>query len=155
MGKHEYGITLRWTGNRGSGTSGYRDYGRDHAVSSPGKSAELALSSDPHFRGDAARFNPEDLLVTSLSSCHMLSYLHLCAVHGIVVTAYEDHATGAMIEDEISARFTEVRLRPRVAVAAGSDEALALSLHEKAGALCFIARSVNFPVLHEPVIVNS
>ncbi len=154
MRTHEYEITLRWTGNLGTGTSDYRSYGRDHEVSSPGKTAVMPLSSDPHFRGDASRYNPEELLLAALSSCHMLSYLHLCAINKIVVTGYEDDAVGTMPEDDLSARFTEVTLRPQVTISAESDAAKAMELHEEAGRLCFIARSVNFPVLHKPVISN-
>jgi organic hydroperoxide reductase OsmC/OhrA len=155
MKKHEYTIALRWTGNRGTGTSDYKAYGRDHEVSGPLKGSVLAGSSDPYFRGDASRYNPEELLVASLSACHMLSYLHLCAVNGVVVTAYQDDAAGTMVEDGAgSAQFTEVTLRPRVTIAPESDAAKAMALHEDAGRLCFIARSVRFPVRHEPVIVN-
>lgn len=156
MKKHEYAIALKWTGNRGSGTSAYKAYGRDHEITAALKAAPLAGSSDPHFHGDGTRYNPEDLLVASLSACHLLSYLHLCAVNGVVVTAYEDSASGTMVEDQPNtARFTEVMLRPQVAITAGSDPAKALALHEEAGKLCFIARSVNFPVRHEPVISSS
>jgi organic hydroperoxide reductase OsmC/OhrA len=152
MKRHEYTTNLRWTGNRGTGTSDYKAYGRDHEVAVPLKSPVLPLSSDPHFRGDGSRYNPEDLLVASLSSCHLLSYLHLCAINQIVVTAYDDNASGTMMEDDVSARFTEVTLRPRVTVSPESDAVRAMELHEEAGRLCFIARSVNFPVRHEPVI---
>lgn len=156
MSKHAYKTSLRWTGNKGTGTSDYRAYARDYEITSPLKSTTLEGSSDPHFRGDAARYNPEDLLVASLSACHMLSYLHLCAVNHIVVTNYTDDATGTMAENPYgSGQFTEVTLRPQVTVAAGSDATKALHLHEEAGKLCFIARSVNFPVRHEPLISNS
>jgi organic hydroperoxide reductase OsmC/OhrA len=155
MRKHEYKTSLRWTGNRGAGTLDYRAYARDYEITGPSKAATLPGSSDPHFRGDATRYNPEDLLVASLSACHLLSYLHLCAVNKIVVTAYEDDATGAMAENaDGSGQFTEVTLRPRVTITAESDAAKAAALHEDAGKLCFIARSVNFPVHHEPVISN-
>src|SRR5580704_10457334 len=155
MRKHEYKTSLRWTGNLGAGTSDYRAYARDYEITGPSKAATLPGSSDPHFRGDATRYNPEDLLVASLSACHLLSYLHLCAVNKIVVTAYEDDATGAMAENaDGSGQFTEVTLRPRVTITAESDAAKAAALHEDAGKLCFIARSVNFPVRHEPVISN-
>jgi organic hydroperoxide reductase OsmC/OhrA len=155
MKKHEYQTSLRWTGNRGTGTSDYRAYGRDHEITGALKTVVLPGSSDPHFRGDATRYNPEDLLVASLSACHMLSYLHLCAINHVVVTAYEDDATGTMAENnDGSGEFTEVMLRPRVTITAESDAAKAISLHEEAGALCFIARSVNFPVRHQPVITN-
>ena len=155
MSKHQYTTHIRWTGNQGTGTSEYRAYSRNHEITAPKKSAPIAGSSDPHFRGEAARYNPEDLLVASLSACHMLSYLHLCAINGVVVTAYEDEATGAMRENKDgSGEFTEVMLRPRVTVTAASDRTRAMQLHEEAGKLCFIARSVNFPVRHEPIISN-
>ena len=155
MREHKYTTTLKWTGNKGTGTSDYKAYSRDHEISAPLKTIVLPGSSDPHFRGDGARYNPEDFLVASLSACHMLSYLHLCAVNNIVVTAYEDEASGAMRENrDGSGDFTEVMLRPRVTVTAESDAARALALHEDAGRLCFIARSVRFPVRHEPVILN-
>ena len=155
MSKHEYTTHIRWTGNEGAGTSEYRAYGRNHEITAPKKSAPIAGSSDAHFRGEAARYNPEDLLIASLSACHMLSYLHLCAINDVVVTAYEDEATGAMRENKDgSGEFTEVVLRPRVTVTSASDRTKALQLHEEAGKLCFIARSVNFPVRHEPIISN-
>lgn len=155
MRKHEYQTSLRWTGNRGTGTSDYRAYTRDHEITGASKTVVVPGSSDPHFRGDATRYNPEDLLVASLSACHMLSYLHLCAVNHVVVTAYEDDATGTMAENsDGSGEFTEVMLRPRVTITAESDAAKAAALHEEAGKLCFIARSVNFPVRHDPVIAN-
>lgn len=155
MKKHDYTTHMRWTGNRGTGTSGYRDYGRDHEIAAPLKATTIAGSSDAHFRGDAARYNPEDLLVASLSACHMLSYLHLCALNNVVVTAYEDDAIGTMIENpDGSGEFAEVMLRPRVTLTPASDRTKAMDLHEEAGKLCFIARSMNFPVRHEPVISN-
>jgi len=149
--RHRYAVTVEWTGNRGEGTATYRSYSRDHAIAVAGKPA-IAGSSDPVFRGDASRHNPEDFLVSALSACHMLSYLHLCAVSGIVVTAYEDHAAGDMRETaDGGGRFTGVVLRPRVTISAG-DPGLARALHEKAHRLCFIASSVNFPVTCEPEI---
>jgi organic hydroperoxide reductase OsmC/OhrA len=149
---HRYDARTSWTGNRGAGTSGYRAYSRDHEIAADGK-PPIAGSSDRAFRGDPARWNPEDLLVSALSSCHMLSYLHLCAVSGIVVTAYEDRASGEMRETEDGGgRFASAVLRPRVTISAG-DAVLARALHEKAHHLCFIASSVNFPVGCEPEIV--
>jgi len=156
MNKHQYKTSLRWTGNQGTGTSNYRAYARNYEITGPLKAATLQGSSDPHFRGDATKHNPEDLLVASLSACHMLSYLHLCAINNIVVTAYHDDATGIMAENpDGSGQFTEVTLHPRVTITSVSDPAKALQLHEDAGKLCFIARSVNFPVRHEPLISNS
>ena len=142
--RHTYTTQLVWTGNRGAGTSGYGAYDRAHEVKAAGKPA-LPLSSDPHFRGDRARHNPEELLVAALSSCHMLWYLHLAAEAGVVVTAYEDSAEGVMDEAaDGSGRFSRVTLRPRVHCAPDADTALALALHERAHAKCFIANSVNF-----------
>jgi len=150
--QHRYGVRLDWTGNLGTGTSSYRAYSRDHSLSAPGKPAILG-SSDPAFRGDPARWNPEDSLVGALSACHHLWYLALCATNGIVVTAYEDEAEGVMEEVAGGAgQFTSVVLRPRVTLAAGSDRDKALALHHEASEKCFIARSVNFPVTHEPVV---
>jgi organic hydroperoxide reductase OsmC/OhrA len=150
--EHSYSVNVSWTGNLGQGTSSYRTYARDHEISALGKPTVLA-SSDASFRGDQSRYNPEDLLVASLSACHMLSYLHLCAVSGIVVTDYQDEAKGIMVETKGGGgHFTEVTLRPAVKVTPGSDTDLALQLHEKAHHLCFIASSVNFPVLCEPSI---
>ena len=153
---HSYQARIRWTGNRGSGTSSYRDYDRDwewQARSKEGDKVTVRGSADPAFRGDASRHNPEDLLVASLSSCHLLWYLHLCADAGIVVTAYEDDAEGEMATHAGGGgEFVSVTLKPRVTIAAGGDAEKAHALHEKAHELCFIARSVNFPVRCEPEI---
>ena len=151
--EHSYDVTVTWTGNRGAGTSGYRDYGRDHDVSADGPPV-LAGSADPVFRGDPARWNPELELIAALSQCHMLWYLHLCSAAGVVVTAYTDQARGAMAEDDDGGgQFTEVVLRPRVVVAEPAMIERARRLHARAHQMCFIARSVNFPVRHEPLIV--
>lgn len=151
-GQHDYEVTIEWTGNRGTGTSDYRAYGREHTVSA-GEKPVILGSSDPAFRGDAARWNPEELLVASLSACHKLWYLHLCAVSGVRVLAYRDHAVGTMVDDEATGgRFTRVLLRPHVTVRPGDDLALAQRLHAEAHARCFIANSVNFPVEHQPVV---
>ncbi len=150
---HSYSVTIDWTGNLGSGTSGYTAYRRDYRVSAAGK-PPIAGSSDPAFRGDGARWNPEDLLVASLSACHQLWYLHLCAVNNITVLAYHDDASGTMVEGrgEI-ARFSQVVLRPRVTVSPGDDVARAEALHHDAHTECFIANSVNFAVDIAPVMV--
>jgi organic hydroperoxide reductase OsmC/OhrA len=151
-GKHVYTTMLKWTGNLGTGTSGYRDYLRDHVIEAAGKPA-LAGSADPHFRGDAGRWNPEELLVASLSACHQLSYLHLCADAGIVVDSYEDQADGTLVLGaDGGGQFERVVLRPQVGLAAGADADLAVALHVKAHGLCFIARSMGFPVEVEPVV---
>ncbi|HZW93399.1 MAG TPA: OsmC family protein [Candidatus Eremiobacteraceae bacterium] len=146
MKQHTYEVQVAWTGNQGQGTKAYKSYKRDHAITAAGKPPLLA-SSDPAFCGDPARYNPEELLVASLSSCHMLWYLHLCAVNGVVVTDYQDDATGVMNENrDGSGAFVEVTLHPRVTIEGDADRAKALSLHEEAHHKCFIANSVNFPV---------
>jgi organic hydroperoxide reductase OsmC/OhrA len=150
---HRYVVRTEWTGNNGTGTSSYRSYERAHELTADGKPA-IAGSSDPAFRGDAARWNPEDLLVASLSSCHMLSFLHRAAVAGVVVLAYDDEAAGIMREtDDGGGSFVEVVLRPRVAVSTPEMAARCDSLHEQAHAACFIATSVAFPVRHEPTTI--
>ncbi|MEH3046995.1 MAG: OsmC family protein [Sphingomonas adhaesiva] len=152
MREHGYAVRTVWTGNLGEGTATYRGYARDHVVSAAGK-ADLAASADPAFRGDPARWNPEELLVASLSGCHQLWYLSLCAEAGVVVTAYEDAAEGVMAEETGGAgQFVSVTLRPRVTIASGDMEK-ARALHERAHAMCFIARSVNFPVTCEAEVV--
>lgn len=151
--QHTYSISVTWTGNTGSGTSRYNGYSRDYTVAAPGK-PDIAGSSDPAFRGDPKRYNPEDLLVVALSSCHMLSYLHLAAVGGVVVIGYVDDAGGIMTQDaKGSGAFTRVTLRPRVTITAASDPAKARELHHAAHEVCFIANSVNFPIGCEPEII--
>jgi organic hydroperoxide reductase OsmC/OhrA len=150
---HTYDVTVEWTGDLGSGTDGYRSFSRAHEVLGDGKTP-IAASSDPAFRGDATRWNPEELLVASVAQCHMLWYLHLCAVNGVVVTDYADHAHGVMTMDESGGggQITAVTLRPEVTVAKASMTEKARSLHDDINAVCFIARSVNFPITHVPVI---
>lgn len=150
-GEHQYRVSIEWTGNQGSGTSGYRDYGRNHEIRAEGKPT-IPGSSDPAFRGDPARWNPEDLLVASASACHKLWYLHLCSEAGIVVEAYVDHAVGTMIDTATQGGFTRIVLHPRVTIRAGGDVALAERLHHAAHEKCYIANSVNFPIECEPVI---
>lgn len=141
---------MRWTGNTGQGTREYRGYARSHEYSVDGKPA-IPGSSDPTFRGDATRYNPEELLVMSLSSCHMLWYLHLCAERSIEVVEYVDDAIGTMVEDaDRGGYFTNVVLKPRVTLAPGSEVGAAEALHDRAHHLCFVANSVNFPVRCEP-----
>jgi len=151
---HRYRVDVEWTGNRGTGTDGYRNYSRNHVIRIPGK-PDLAGSSDPAFRGDATRHNPEDMLVAALSACHMLSYLHMATVAGVVVVAYDDSAEGTMATEGDGGHFTEVVLRPVVTIRADSDPGKALAAHEAAHHACFIANSVNFPVRCEPRIVIS
>lgn len=152
MKHHHYHATITWTGNRGSGTSDYRAYDRNHTVAIGGK-PPIEATSDPAFRGDPSKHTPEDMLVSSLSSCHMLWYLHLCAVNGVIVTAYDDQASGVMEENsDGSGQFIGVVLNPVVTVRSEDMIDLALSLHQEATRKCFIARSVNFDVRHKPQI---
>ncbi|MDP5225645.1 MULTISPECIES: OsmC family protein [Arthrobacter] len=147
---HHYDVTVDWTGNLGTGTSSYREYSRDHVIQLPGL-PELPGSSDPAFRGDKTRYNPEQFLLTALAQCHMLSYLHVAVMNGVVVTGYRDQATGTMrLNRDGSGQFEEVMLNPVVTVAEESMLATANELHREANRLCFIANSVNFPVHHRP-----
>ena len=149
--QHEYKTSITWTGNKGSGTNDYRQYERSHTIRIDHK-VDILASSDAPFRGDVSKHNPEDMLVASLSSCHMLWYLHLCADAGVIVTDYVDNALGTMVEvPGGGGHFTEVMLNPVVTV---TDKAMidkANALHDKAHEKCFIASSMNFPVRHTPV----
>lgn len=149
-GTHAYAVEVTWTGDTGSGTSSYRSYRRTTTVSAAGK-PPIPGSSDPHFRGDADRWNPEELLVAALSQCHLLSFLHAAAVAGVVVVGYTDAATGTMVAAGNGGRMTSVVLHPVVTVASSSMVEQIPALHETAHHDCFIASSVNFPVTHEPV----
>jgi organic hydroperoxide reductase OsmC/OhrA len=150
--RHTYRVTVEWTGNRGLGTAGHAAYGRDHTIFA-GAKPPIAGSSDPAFRGDPARWNPEDLLLASISACHKLWYLGLCAKAGISVLAYRDDAEATMVEDSNgSGRFVRAVLRPRITIQAGGDVGTARQLHHDAHEYCFIANSVNFPVTCEPTI---
>ncbi len=148
--QHTYKLNVQWTGNTGTGTTGYKAYERSHHIYSNGKSG-IQCSSDPAFRGDVTKYNPEELLVASIASCHMLWYLHLCADAGIIVVSYIDYAVGIMQETETgSGFFKEVTLFPEVTVKDASMVEKANSLHHKANEYCFIANSVKFPIHHQP-----
>ncbi|MCY7328941.1 MAG: OsmC family protein [Saprospiraceae bacterium] len=148
---HHYDLVVKWTGNTGKGTSDHRQYARSHTVSIPQK-ADILCSSDPSFRGDRTRHNPEELFLASISTCHMLWFLHLCSENGVIVTDYEDQATGTMQETEAGGgHFTEVILHPLVTVTDGSMCERADALHHRANELCFIANSCNFLIHHKPV----
>jgi organic hydroperoxide reductase OsmC/OhrA len=151
MRTHTYSIRNEWTGNQGTGTSAYTAYSRDHELSGAAKKAEIFCSSDPAFRGNPARYNPEELLLGAIAGCHMLWFLHFCADAGIVVTAYVDNATATM-EEEASgaARFTAAVLSPHVTITDASRAGDAGRLHERVHDVCAIARSVNFPVHVHP-----
>jgi len=153
MKKHNYEIKLEWTGNKGSGTFDYRSYGRNHKIIVENKREPILGSSDPSFRGDSARYNPEELFVSSISACHMLWYLHLCSSNGVIVTEYQDRATGIMEEDsDGSGRFREVTLHPTILVSESTMIDKAVELHHSANKMCFIANSLNITIGHEPDI---
>ncbi|HEY5692636.1 MAG TPA: OsmC family protein [Cyclobacteriaceae bacterium] len=152
MATHNYKVKIEWTGNRGAGTRDYRAYDRNHVINAVGKLESIPGSSDPAFLGDKSRYNPEELFVSALSSCHMLWYLHLCAVNNIVVISYEDNATGVMEEDKRGGgKFTEVTLFPKVIITDEAKIEKANELHEEANQLCFIANSCNFPIQHQSI----
>ena len=152
LGEHRYALTSTCTGNSGTGTSGYREYRRDVTLEVEGK-PEILASADKPFRGDPSRWNPEDLLLASLSECHLLSYLHACVTAGVVVVSYRDTASGTMREDGTGGgAFVEVMLRPEVVVAESSMIEAAERAHAQAHDWCFIANSMNFPVRHEATV---
>jgi organic hydroperoxide reductase OsmC/OhrA len=152
---HEYELTVTWTGNTGTGTSGYQAFERSHEVSIDGKPS-IPGSADPAFRGARDRWSPEDLLVASLSQCHMLWYLVLCAKEGIVVTGYVDHASGMLVETpDGGGHFEEVSLHPHVTISTPEKAERATALHERAHELCYVANSVNFAVRTDPTVVSA
>lgn len=147
--EHHYSLTIKWTGNTGSGTSDYRSYERSHTIFTENK-VNIEGSSDPTFRGDKTKHNPEELFLSSIASCHMLWYLHLCAAAGIVVLDYCDEAKGIMRETENGGgQFCSVTLHPKVVVSKIDMIEKANALHAEANKLCFIANSCNFPIHHE------
>ena len=150
---HEYEVEVRWTGNLGRGTENYRAYSRDHEISAADKKTVIAGTAPVPFGGDSARYNPEDVFVSALSSCHMLWYLMLCAEAEIVVEEYLDRPHGIMVQTpDGGGHFTEVTLHPQVVIKAGGDVRAAEQLHERAHTLCFIANSVNFTVRCDPSV---
>ncbi len=152
--QHQYRMDTRWTGNLGSGTSAYTTYSRNHELSLEGKTGVIAGSSDAAFRGDRSRYNPEELLLGAISACHMLWVLHLCADAKIVITEYQDDAVGEMVEHgDGSGEFTRVMLRPRMKITDPGRIGEAMAIHDRAHHVCCLARSVNFAVEHEPVVV--
>lgn len=146
--QHKFFLTNTWTGNRGAGTSGYTDYGREHTITIEGK-PDMICSADPVFQGDGSKYNPEDLFLASLSACHKLWYLHLCSDAGIIVTDYIDNAEGTLeIGDDGIGKFTDVLLNIKVRITDYSKKDQAIELHNEANRKCFIANSTNFKVRH-------
>lgn len=155
MSIHRYHLNTTWLGNLGSGTSAYTAYSRDYELSAAPKAVRIPGSSDPAFRGDSSRYNPEELLLGAISSCHMLWVLHLCADAGIVVTEYSDEATAEMLEHpDGSGEFTGAILHPHMVITDATRIAEAVALHDRAHQLCCLARSMAFPVKHEPRITS-
>jgi organic hydroperoxide reductase OsmC/OhrA len=152
--EHAYRAKLTWTGAEKGPVGDYESYSRDHLIEIPGK-APIKGSADGVFLGDSSLHNPEDLLVASLSVCHMLTYLARCAHAGIEVVAYEDDASGTLLLTGNGGHFTEAVLRPKVTIAASGDLAKALALHESAHKACFIGNSMNFPVSNEPQVIEA
>jgi len=152
MKQHSYTSQIVWTGNNGTGTDHYKNYERSHTIKVTNKPI-IEGSSDPAFRGDSAKYNPEDLLLSAVSSCHMLWYLHLCTTQHIIVEEYIDNAEGIMLEEhDGKGYFTQVTLRPVVIVKTEDMVEKAIELHNKANEYCFIANSVNFPIRHCPIV---
>jgi organic hydroperoxide reductase OsmC/OhrA len=149
---HNFNINLEWTGNQGEGTLTYRGYTRDHIIFVDGK-PDLHASADPAFRGNPQRYNPEEMLVAAVSSCHMLWYLHLCTINKVVVIDYTDKATGKMFESNGgSGKFEEIILYPSIIVSEKPMIPKAIELHHDANKMCFISNSLNFPVKHYPMV---
>ncbi|MBK0064963.1 MULTISPECIES: OsmC family protein [unclassified Acinetobacter] len=148
---HQYDVKIRWIGNIGDGTKSYQSYTRDFLIENHNKPS-ICGSADPAYRGDPTKWNPEDLMVAAASACHKLWYLHLCAVNGVCIMDYVDHACGFM-EDahpEKRGHITHIILKPHVILQAKKSLDLAKQLHQQAHHECMIANSVNFPILCEP-----
>ncbi len=152
--EHFYKAKINWTGNRGLGTSDYTAYSRNYEVSGNGKEASIPASADTIYRGEASRYNPEELLIAAIAGCHMLWYLHLCADAGIIVVDYEDEGHGILTENaDGNGKFSEVTIHPKVTISKNSNAEIAKKLHDKAHEFCFIANSMNFSVKFQPKIV--
>ena len=145
---HAYPLTLTWTGNTLDSP-----YPRNATVTTEGKHP-LAVSSAPEYAGDAARWNPEDLLGSALATCHMLTFLALCAKAKVEVLGYEDHAESVLDTVDKVTRITQVRLRPVIRVPQGTSQAKVVELFEKAHKYCFVANSVTCEAVMEPRVVE-
>ncbi len=151
--EHRYTTSVGWTGDRGEGTASYRGYDRCWDIAIPGKPV-IHCSNDPLLGGDAGKMNPEDLLLSALSACHMLWYLHYASDAGIVVAGYEDSPVGlGLVGKGGAGRFTAAILRPLITVRPGTDLDAATAIHHRIHEVCFVARSVNFPISHEPAFL--
>lgn len=152
-GDHFYKAKINWTGNLGTGTSAYTAYSRNHEVSGDGEKEIIKASADAVYRGEASRYNPEELVVAAVAGCHMLWYLHLCADAGVIVVEYEDEARGVLTETyNGNGKFAQITINPQVVITSDSDAEKALALHDRAHEFCFIANSMNFPVYYKPTV---
>ncbi len=148
--QHDFTSRIQWTGNRGEGTASYRGYDRTWDIDTPGKPV-THCSNDPRLGGDPALPNPEDLLISSLAACHMLWYLHLASQAGLVVVEYRDNPVGVGHSTPDGAgRFVEAILNPHIVLRSDADLARAEAIHHEISSVCFIARSVNFPIRYAP-----
>lgn len=153
MKEHNYKTIITWTGNKGTGTASVKSYERDLSIKVAGK-PEIPGTSEVSIEGNKVRYNPEELLQCAVSSCHMLSFLYICAKNGVVVTAYRDEAIGIMQETKDGGgHFTEITLKPEITLPHQTDEATLAALHHEANKICYIANSCNFPVYHKPVYI--
>lgn len=151
---HHYEAGVVWTGNRGEGTRHYRSYDRTWDVAAPGKPI-VSCSNDPLLGGDSSKYNPEDLLLSALSACHMLWYLHLAANAGLIVHSYVDRPVGiGEVTTGGAGRFIRAVLHPTIGLEPGSDISIADQLHSEIHKYCFIARSVVFPIGYEANYVS-
>lgn len=152
--EHEYASRIIWTGNTGEGNRTYRGYMRTWDLSAPGKPT-VACSNDPLLGGDASKYNPEDMLLSALSACHMLWYLHLASDAGVVVHGYQDDPVGiGETSPDGAGRFIRAVLRPTIELEEGCDTARADRIHDEIHKFCFIARSVSFPISCEATYVH-
>ena len=141
---HKFETQVQWTGNLGAGTKTYTSYSRDHAIFGKDKKEVIGASSDPIFRGDKSKYNPEELFLASIASCHMLWYLHLCADQGITVTNYKDSPIAELLlSEDGSGKIENIILQPQILIKEKSLIDLATKLHQDAHHFCFIASSVN------------
>lgn len=147
--KHLFKAELNWTSERSTKQSDAKFYSKSHKIVLEGKPV-LDISAAKAFKGDPKLYNPEDLLLSSFVSCHMMSYLYVCSQNAIEVLEYQDQAEAILeVDSNGSGRIVEVLLRPKVIISKPELIDLALSLHQKANQLCFIANSCNFPVIHQ------
>ena len=151
---HIFKAQVNWELTEGESTKNPRSFSRNHTVSIANKKADMEVPAAKPFRGDETCYNPEDLLLSALASCHMMSYLYVCAQNNIEVLSYTDNAEGILeVQPTGSGAFSKVILNPVVTIKNELQKELALSLHEKANTLCFIANSCNFPISHHAKVV--